>query len=62
MLKKAMENSESLHHSLEFVQGDAERLPLKAGRFDAVVTDMFSGLCPIRRKPWPNGKSAEARR
>jgi ubiquinone/menaquinone biosynthesis C-methylase UbiE len=37
MLRQAMDNSEALHHSLEFVQGDGERLPFESGTFDAVV-------------------------
>lgn len=37
MLKKAVENSAALHHSMEFIQGDGENLPFSDGSFDAVV-------------------------
>lgn len=37
MLKRARDNSSSLHNSLEFVLGDAENLPFEGESFDAVV-------------------------
>ncbi len=64
MLKMAMKNSDSLHHSLEFVQGDAERLPFESGSFDAVVNryvlwtlpDPMKALAEWRRVLKPGGR------
>jgi ubiquinone/menaquinone biosynthesis C-methylase UbiE len=64
MIKKAMENSDALHHSLELVQGDGERLPFESGSFDAVVNryvlwtlpDPMKALAEWRRVLKPGGR------
>ncbi len=50
MLKKAMENSGALHHSLELVQGDGEKLPFESGSFDAVVNRYVLWTLPDPKK------------
>lgn len=50
MLKKALENSAALHHSLEFIQGDGENLPFEDGSFDAVVSRYVLWTLPDPKK------------
>jgi ubiquinone/menaquinone biosynthesis C-methylase UbiE len=50
MLKKAEENSRALHHSIEFLQGDGERLPFENESFDAVVNRYVLWTIPDPKK------------
>lgn len=50
MLKKAAENSATLHNTLDFVQGDAENLPFDEESFDAVVNRYVLWSLPDPKK------------
>ena len=64
MLRMAVENSNALHHSLELIQGDGERLPFDSGSFDAVVNryvlwtlpDPMKAMAEWRRVLKPGGR------